>query len=106
MDRGLPSLSGTNRLVRGVLGAWQWTGIVAAQTGDPLTITAGVDQSLTGLNADRGVQVGSPYQGNASGSTAPCANYINPNSFQLPATGTFRTAAKEKLRGPRAFNWD
>lgn len=102
----LPSLETANPFLRIAVGGWQFSGIVTAQTGDPLTITAGADQSLTGLNADRAVQVGTPYQGNACGSTVPCVNYLNPNAFQLPAAGTFGTTGKGSLRGPGYFNWD
>jgi hypothetical protein len=102
----LPALSAANTFVRLAAGGWQWSGIATKQTGDPLTIVAGVDQSQTALNADRGVQIGSPSGGNACGSTAKCVNYINPLSFQLPATGTFGTTGKGSLRGPGSFGWD
>ena len=105
----LPAWSGTNRFVRTIIGGWQLTGIATAQTGDPLTIVAGADVSQTGLNADRAIQgVGSPYGGNACGSTARCVNYLNPDrtAFQLPAPGTFGTTGKGSLRGPGYFNWD
>jgi hypothetical protein len=102
----LPELHSMSAFVRAVAGGWQWSGIVTAQTGDPLTVVAGADISLTGLNADRGVQKGSPYQGNACGSTVPCVNYLNPGAFQLPAAGTFGSTGKGSLRGPGYLNWD
>jgi hypothetical protein len=104
----LPAWSGTHGFVRTIIGGWQLTGIATAQTGDPLTIVAGADISQTGLNADRAVQVGSAYGGNACGSTAPCVNYLNPSptAFQLPPSGTFGTTGKGGLRGPGYFNWD
>jgi len=103
----LPAWSGTNRFVRTVIGGWQLTGIATAQTGDPLTIVAGADISQTGLNADRAVQVGSAYGGNAcGGSTTRCVNYLDPNAFQPPDPGKFGTTGKGSLRGPGYFNWD
>src|SRR5262249_24800125 len=102
----LPEWTGANQFVRSVIGGWQLSGIATAQTGDPLTILAGSDQSQTGLNADRAVQVGSPRGGNACGSTAPCVNYLDPAAFQLPPIGTFGTVRKGGLRGPGYFNWD
>jgi hypothetical protein len=102
----LPGSAQTNRWARLMIGGWQWSGIATAQTGDPLTIMAGADQSQTGLNADRAVQVGPGYGGNACGSTVPCVNYLNPTAFQLPASGTFGTVRKGSLRGPGYFNWD
>jgi hypothetical protein len=102
----LPSVAQTNPWARQLIDGWQWSGIASAYTGDPLTITAGADQSQTGLNADRAVQVGSPYGGNACGSTTACVNFLNPNAFQLPVIGTFGTTSKGSLRGPGYFNWD
>src|SRR5262249_6446336 len=102
----LPALTGTNGLIRGVLGGWQLTGIATAQTGNPLTAVAGADQSQTGLNAGRAGQVGPAYGGIGCGSTAPCVSYLNPAGFQLPANGTFGNTGKGSLRGPGSFNWD
>lgn len=102
----LPALTKANPFVRLAAGGWQSSGIVTKETGDPLTIVAGNDQSQTGLSADRAVQVGAAYGGNACGSTTPCVNYLNPTSFQLPATGTFGTTTKGSFRGPSYFNWD
>jgi len=102
----LPTLTGRGRFSRSLVGGWEITGVLTAQTGGPLTILAGVDQSRTGLNADRAVLTGAPYGGNACGSMAPCVNYLNPNSFQLPAVGTFGTLGKGSLRGPGRFVWD
>src|SRR5262249_37406390 len=102
----LPALTKTNRLVRAAIGRWQVTGIATAQTGDALTVVAGADQSQTGLNADRGVQVGTAYGGTACTAAATCVNYLNPAAFQLPATGAFGNTGKGSLRGPGSFNWD
>lgn len=102
-----PALGGNNRLVREVVDGWKLTGIVTVQTGDPLTVLAGRDQSQTGLGSDRAVQVGSPYGGDAcAGNKRRCVSYLDPNAFQLPRRGTFGTVPKGSLRGPGYFNWD
>ena len=54
----LPKLTGSNALVRNVVGGWQWTGIYTFSSGDPLTILAGTDRSQTGNNLDRADYVG------------------------------------------------
>jgi hypothetical protein len=102
----VPNAGGNARLVRAIANDWQIAGVITAQSGVPLTIMAGVDRSQTGLNADRAVQVGSPYGGNACGTTAPCVNYLDPAAFQLPPIGTFGTVRKGRLRGPGYVNWD
>lgn len=104
----LPALSGANRLARGVLGNWQYSGIMTAQSGGPFTITAGKDQSLTGLGHDRGVQVAgvNPFASGPCANRAPCVNYLNPAAFALPAVGTFGTLGKNSFRGSNSFTWD
>src|SRR5207248_10845385 len=83
----LPVLAKTNPLVRTVAGGWQLSGVFQAQTGAPLTITAGKDVSLTGLNRDRAVITGAPYGPGACGTSVNCVDYLNPASFSLPAAG-------------------
>lgn len=46
-----------------VLGGWQLQGIVASQTGGPLTVNESVDLSLRGLSADRPDQIRDPNSG-------------------------------------------
>ncbi len=103
----LPALSGTNWLERGVLGSWEWTGIVSASSGTPFTILAGKDQSGTGLNQDRGVQVAG-VNPSASGPCSGefCVGYLNKAAFAEPARGTFGTLAKDSFTGPGYFDWD
>src|SRR5258708_3151326 len=58
-----PKLANWNWLAKGALGNWQLTGLLQLQTGSPLTMLAGKDQSQTNLNRDRAVYLG----GNAYG---------------------------------------
>ncbi len=107
----LPTFSNFNRFARGVLGRWEWSGIVTAQSGGPFTITAGKDQSGTGLGQDRGVEI-SGVPAFVSSKFSPCTNrtfcvnYLNPAAFAEPARGTFGTLAKDSFRGPAYFDWD
>jgi hypothetical protein len=102
----LPALSGMNSLVRGVLGSWELTGLVSAQTGFPFTVMAGQDQSQTAIGQDRAVVLGAPYGTGACGSKAPCVDFLNRNSFALPPVGTFGNVGKDALVGPGSFTWD
>ncbi|MGH9445303.1 MAG: TonB-dependent receptor plug domain-containing protein, partial [Terriglobia bacterium] len=104
----LPALAGLNRLTRGVLGNWEFSGIVTAQSGAPFTITAGSDRSETGLDEDRGVQVAgvNPFASGPCANRAPCVNSLNPAAFALPALGTFGTVSKDSFWGPGSFTWD
>ena len=61
------------------LGGWQLNGLLQLQTGTPLTMLAGKDQSQTLLNRDRAVyEAATPMATGACGNTAPCVDYINP----------------------------
>ncbi len=101
-----PALNRTNGLVRTVAGSWQLTGVFQAQSGGPLTVVAGKDQSQTNLNHDRATITGASFGSGACGSSAPCIDYLNPSGFGLPATGEFGTVGKGALRGPGLLNFD
>ncbi len=104
----LPQLSGANKFVRTIAGGWQLNGIVTLQSGGPLTIVAGKDQSATGLGSDRANYVGgvNPYGSSACGASGTCIGYLVPSAFSLPATGTIGNVGKGALRGPNLMNWD
>ncbi len=102
----LPKLAGAHTLARGVFGNWELTGILSAQSGGPLTIVAGKDRSDTGLGADNAVVTGPARGLGACGTKAPCVDYLDPNSFQLPAAGAFGNVGKGSVRGPNFVNWD
>jgi len=110
----LPTLHGSGMAAREILGGWQLTGLFQAQNGQPLTVTAGQDRSLTGLGVDRSVVVGPALGPGACGSSAPCVNYLNPSSFQLPPTAAtaspyilaFGDFGKGAINGPGAMTWD
>jgi hypothetical protein len=103
----LPTLSHSNRLLREVAGGWVISGITSAQSGPPITLFAGTDQSLTGIGKDS-VNVVSQnlYQSGPCAHQAPCVNWLVPSSFAEPALGTFGSLGKGALRGPGLFNTD
>jgi hypothetical protein len=104
----LPRLNGRNALLRYLVGGWQWSGIVTAQSGGPFTVRAGRDVSLNGLGSDRASFTGTvdPYGGNACGQSAPCVNYLNPAAFTLAPVGGYGNVGKGSLRGPKLVTWD
>lgn len=103
-----PKLARSNRFVRTIVNNWATTGIIQAQSGQPITVTAGSDISKTALQSDRAVWNGQrPYgSGACSGSKVPCKDYLNPANFSLPAAGTFGNVVKGSFRGPGYFDWD
>jgi len=104
----LPTFANSNRFLRAVLGGWEHTGIMTFQSGGVFTVLAGKDQSQTGLNHDRAVQIPGvdPFASGTCGTPTPCVKWLNPNAFTVPAIGTFGTLGKDSFRGPGFFGWD
>ena len=103
----LPTLSTRSRLFRGIAGGWQFSGITSAQTGGPLTITAGRDQSQSGIGRDRAVAANqNAYGKGACQDRAPCVDYLTPTSFAIPQLGSFGSLGKGRFSGPGSFNTD
>lgn len=107
--------SSSNRLLKGAIGGWNWSGILTLQTGDFMTLTAGQDQSKTGLNGDRPNflgstgQLGTGAQQNAtpcSASSKFCVPFLNASLFALPPVGTFGNLGEGAILGPGHWNWD
>ncbi|HKE05993.1 MAG TPA: carboxypeptidase regulatory-like domain-containing protein, partial [Blastocatellia bacterium] len=103
----LPALANSKGLVRHTLGDWQFTGLVSAQTGRPITILSGVNNSGTGIGQDRANIAGEAYgSGACAGNTKACKDWLNPASFVANPVGTFGNLGKGSLRFPGAFTWD
>jgi len=115
----LPKFTQSNGLVRNVVGGWQWTGIYSFQTGDPLTILAGVDRSQSGLGNDRvdlasGATLGSRANPSScptsSSSVVHCQAWLNTSDFYSPKSnapdGSFGNIGKGTYRGPNLWDVD
>ena len=103
----LPALSHANPLLREVAGGWVISGITTAQTGAPLTLFAGTDQSLTGIGKDSvNLLSQNVYRSGPCANQAPCVQWLVPSAFGLPALGSFGNLGKAALRGPGLFNTD
>jgi hypothetical protein len=73
----------------------------------PLNVTTGKDNSLTGLGNDRPVQLlSNVYAPNRGCSGTPCVQWINPAAFQPNALGTYGNVGRNELRGPATVNFD
>jgi hypothetical protein len=92
-----------NSLVNG----WQLSSLASWRVGFPFSVTSGKDNSFSGVGADRADYIG----GDASlPNDRPhgqlISQYFNVAAFALNAPGTFGSAGKNILRGPRMFNTD
>jgi hypothetical protein len=93
--------------VRYLVNGWETTGIFAFRSGDPLTIISNAaNNSGSGQQRDRAVQVGYPYGGNACHAGSICKSYLNPASFTNNPVGTYGTVTKGSFVGPQYADWD
>jgi hypothetical protein len=94
-----------NAVLRGLLGGWQTSGILNVQSGFPLTVTSGEDDSLSGVGNDLADVISKP-----SLTSGPLGSRINQwfttASFKTAATGTFGNVGRNILQGPRTTNLD
>jgi hypothetical protein len=106
-----PSLKGAGAFVRHLLGDYEFSGIVSAQSGRPITVLQGTEISGAGIGNDRGTFIPGvdPYSSNScAGVTAKCVSWLNPAAFAPKAVvlGTFGNVGKNALRLPKTSDWD
>jgi carboxypeptidase family protein len=118
------------RILQAILGNWQGSGIFSATAGSPLNITDGEDASLSGVGADRPVEIANPFvAGSVAANPAPgcqvplgtksggvtglapstvhtLADWFNPCAFVMAPLGSFGTLGKNALVGPGNWNFD
>lgn len=100
-------MNGAPAAVRYVLNGWEPSGILLYRSGDPLTVFSGsANNSKSGQQRDRAVQIGAPYGGNVCKGAANCRSYLNPAGFTNNPPGTYGTVVKGSFVGPRYVDWD
>ena len=85
-----------------LLGGWQFSPIVSMATGFAINITAGRDNSLTGIGLDRPNQV----LPNVMSTDSNPRVFLNPAAFAQNATGTFGNLGRTAIHGPGRINFD
>ncbi len=93
-----------NRPVDAALGGWEWTGILTAESGLPLSIQPATNNVGFGFNQRPSVVTGvSPIPANQN-----INDWINPAAFAQPAPFTFGDAPRffSNIHGPKYFDWD
>lgn len=88
-----------------LVNGWQVNGIVTSQSGLPLTITSGVDNSLSGIGNDYADYIPGVSPTRTAGASK-IKQWFNPAAFQKNATGTFGNVPRNSLRGPGYQNVD
>ncbi len=97
-----------NSFLAHVINGWQLAPLIHAASGQPLNVTSGKDNSLTGLGNDRPDQVLSNVSAtNADcGSQAICVQWLNPGAFVQNPVGTYGNLGRNAVRGPGNFSFD
>jgi hypothetical protein len=98
--------NGWNKPINEVLGGWQWSGILTARSGLPLSINPKLNNADGGFGFNQRpdlVSGVSPVPQNQN-----INNWVNPAAFSQPADFTFGDAPRflSNIRAPRYFNWD
>jgi hypothetical protein len=84
-----------------VLGHWQASGIFTASTGSPMTITSGIDNSLTGVGADRPNVIADAKLANPA-----ISRWFNTSAFAKNGPGQYGNEGPGNLVGPGRWNLD
>lgn len=87
------------------IGGWQVGGIATLQSGSPLTLYSGIDNSLTGVGQDSPDILGSWKESNGSRADR-IAHWFNPAAFTQNAIGTFGQLRPNSLTNPGYINFD
>jgi hypothetical protein len=102
----IPGSTLHNALARTVAGGWELNGIFNFQSGGPFTVNSGVDNSQSGINADRANLVGDPHLDTSRPNGQLIQKYFNTAAFTVNTVGTFGTAGRNILSGPGLNNID
>jgi hypothetical protein len=93
-------------LAKVLLGDWTLSAILTVRSGDPLTITAGQDRNLDGVNNDRADLVGDPKRSAGRPQAELIEGWFDTAAFASPAVGTDGSAGRTLLEGPGFKNVD
>jgi hypothetical protein len=103
------SVNSANRLTRQLLSNWELAPLIHAASGQPLNVTVGKDNSLTGLGNDRPNQVLTNVDATSSicsNGNTPCVQWLNPAAFAANPLGTYGDLGRNAVRGPGMVNVD
>jgi hypothetical protein len=101
-----PFLTSSSPFVRTLANGWGLTGIITVQSGPPLDLQSGVDNSLSDIGSDTPDQVGSWQISGGRSKAQQIAEWFNPAAFVPNAIGTFGNVGRDSLRSPGFWNWD
>jgi hypothetical protein len=91
----------SNSTLRMVASNWRLSPIVKIMTGSYFSITTSTDRALNGTPTQKVNQIlADPY------GKKTVDNYLNPNAFAQPASGTIGNVGRGSVRGPGTWQFD
>jgi hypothetical protein len=102
----IPTVQSLGVAGRQILGGWETNGILNLRDGLPFSVTAGIDNSLSGINLDRADIVGDPSLPGDRAKAQRLQRWFNTQAFVANALGTFGTSSRNMLIGPGVANFD
>lgn len=89
-----------------VVGGWQLNGILTFQSGGPMTINTGFDNSFSGIGGDRVDIIGNPSLPDGRPRGDQIKKWFNTAAFKANTPGTFGTLGRNTMVGPGLSNID
>ena len=103
----VPTFHMGNGIEKNVINGWQLNAIVLWQSGIPLTVMSGVDNSFSGVGKDHAEYLGGPVTLTTHRShRAMTQQWFNTAAFAPNTVGTFGTASTGQFNAPRYFDTD
>jgi hypothetical protein len=99
----LPRPAIQSALVQHVLGGWMTSGVLTFQSGAPYSVNSGLDNSRSGVGADRADLVGDASR---PPNVDPVLKWFNTKAFAQNTLGTFGTAGRNIIIGPSLADLD
>jgi hypothetical protein len=102
----LPEPRSNSLLARAFAKGWQINGIVKLATGTPFSVTSGVDNSKSGVNADLADRTKLAVTYNGASRANQVAKWFDTSAYTVNAVGTFGNSGRNSLIGPGLENAD
>jgi hypothetical protein len=102
----IPGQSLHSAWARHAFGGWELNGIFNIQSGNPYTVTSGVDNSQTAVNADRANLIGNPKISGDRIKQQQLKQWFNTAAFTVNPIGTFGNVGRNTMIGPNQENID
>ncbi len=95
-----------NKFLQAVIGGWELGGLVTVQTGNPVAILSGADNSRTGVGFDRPNVVGNPVLSADRPRAERITRFFDTTAFVANPIGTLGNSGRNPIIGTGSFVWN